>query len=369
MSQSKPSPSSSDSSDLNANAPIKSIGYAATSPTDKLGPYKFERRPVGDTDVLIDIQYCGICHSDIHSARNEWGGARYPLVPGHEIIGKVARVGSHVTRFTVGETVGVGCFVGSCRSCDACNQGFEQYCERGPTGTYNSKDKDGSITKGGYSKNIVVDHEFVLKISPKLDPAAAAPLLCAGITTYSPLRHWNIQKGQKVGIVGLGGLGHMALKFAHSFGAQTYQFTRSQHKVEDAKKLGADDVIISTDRDQMKKHRGSFDFILDTVSAKHDLNSLLGMLKTDGTLVLVGVPPEAPDLHPFSLIGQRKSLAGSLVGGIPETQEMLDYCAEHGINSNVEVISVQKINEAYERTLNSDVKYRFVIDMSTLTEE
>ena len=369
MSQSKSSPTTSTSSDLDASATIKSIGYAANSPTDELEPYKFERRPVSDTDVLIDITYCGICHSDIHTVRNEWGGARYPVVPGHEIIGKITKIGSQVTRFTVGETVGVGCFVGSCRTCDACKEGFEQYCERGPTGTYNSKDKDGSITKGGYSSNIVVDQEFVLKISPKLDPAAAAPLLCAGITTYSPLRHWKVQQGQKVGIFGLGGLGHMGLKFAHSFGAHTVQFTRSTNKVEDAKRLGADEVIISTDKDQMKKHRGTFDFILDTVSAKHDLNTLLGMLKTDGKLVIVGLPPTTPDLQPFLLVGKRRTISGSLVGGIPETQEMLDYCAKHGINSDIEKIPIQKVNEAYERTMNSDVKYRFVIDMASLQKE
>ncbi len=369
MSESKSSPSTSSISNLDTSSSIKSSGYAATSPTDELGPYTFERRPVGNNDVLIDIQYCGICHSDIHTVRNEWGGARYPVVPGHEIVGKISKVGSQVTHFTVGETVGVGCFVGSCRTCDACKKGFEQYCERGPTGTYNSKDKDGSITKGGYSSNIVVDQEFVLKISSKLDPSATAPLLCAGITTYSPLRHWNVQKGQKVGIVGLGGLGHMGLKFAHSFGAYTVQFTRSTNKVEDAKRLGADEVVISTDKEQMKKHRGTFDFILDTVSAKHDLNTLLGMLKTDGKLVLVGLPPETPDLQPSYLIGKRRTIAGSLVGGIPETQEMLDYCAEHGINSDVEIIPIQKVNEAYERTIKSDVKYRFVIDMATLKSE
>lgn len=369
MSESKISPTTSPTSNLDTSAPIKSLGYAANSPTDELEPYTFERRPVGDTDVLIDITYCGICHSDIHSARNEWGGAKYPLVPGHEIVGKVAKVGNQVTNFTVGETVGVGCFVGSCRTCDACKHGFEQYCERGPTGTYNSKDKDGSITKGGYSSNIVVDQEFVLKISPKLDPAATAPLLCAGITTFSPLKHWKVQKGQKVGIFGLGGLGHMGLKFAHSFGAHTVQFTRSTNKVEDAKRLGADEVIISTDSEQMKKHRGTFDFILDTVSAKHDLNVLLGMLKTDGVLVIVGLPSAIPDLKPSYLVGKRRTIAGSLVGGIPETQEMLDYCADHSIVSDVEVIPIEKVNEAYERTINSDVKYRFVIDMVTLKSE
>ena len=254
----------------------------------------------------------------------------------------------------------------SCRTCDACKEGLEQYCENGHILTYNSEDKYGNITKGGYSNNIVVDQDFVLKISPKLDPAATAPLLCAGITTYSPLKHWKVGKGQKVGIVGLGGLGHMALKFVHSFGAYTVQFTTSPNKVQDAKRLGADEVIISTNQEQMKKHEGSFDFILDTVSAKHDLNVLLGMLKIDGQLVLVGAPPDAPNVMPFQFILKRRSIAGSLVGGIKETQEMLDYCAEKGIQADIEKIPIQKVDEAFERTLKSDVKYRFVIDMSTL---
>ncbi len=256
-----------------------SYGYAVKSATDKLAPFSFRRRAVGEHDVLIDIRFCGVCHSDIHNARNERGGAIYPMVPGHEIIGKVSKVGSGVKRFKPGETVGVGCFADSCRTCDACKEALEQYCEKGTTKTYNSRDKYGDITKGGFSNNIVIDQDFVLKISPKLDPASTAPLLCAGITTYSPLRHWKVGKGQKVGVVGLGGLGHMALKFAHSFGAYVVQFTTSPGKVQDAKKLGADEVVLSTVLEQMKEHAGTFDFILDTVSAKHDLNSLISMLK------------------------------------------------------------------------------------------
>jgi len=345
---------------------VNSHGYAARNASGDLAPFSFQRRDVGENDILIDIQYCGICHSDIHNVRNEWGGAVYPMVPGHEIVGKISKIGSAVKKFKVGDSVGVGCFVDSCRTCAACEKGLENYCEKGFTLTYNSKDKDGTMTRGGYSNNIVVNQDFVLRVSSKLDPARAAPLLCAGITTYSPLRHWKVGKGQKVGIVGLGGLGHMALKFAHSFGAHTVQFTTSPNKIADAKKLGADDVILSTDPKQMEVHAGTFDFILDTVSAKHDINALLGMLKTDGHLVLVGAPPEAPNVIPFQLIMKRRSIAGSLVGGIKETQEMLDYCAEHGIMSDIETIPVQKVNEAYERTLKSDVKYRFVIDMSSL---
>lgn len=345
---------------------IPARGYAARSAKEGLAPYEFQRRALGERDVLIDIQFCGICHSDIHTVRGEWGDAHYPLVPGHEIIGKVSQVGPAVRRFNPGDIVGVGCFVGSCRTCGACGDGLEQYCEKGFIATYNSKDKDGTVTQGGYSNHIVVDEDFVLGIPSGLNPAAAAPLLCAGITTYSPLRHWKVGKGQKVGVVGLGGLGHMALKFAHSFGAHTVQFTTSPHKVQDAKKLGADEVILSTDPGQMQTHAGTFDFILDTVSAQHDLNVLVGMLKRDGHLVLVGAPPEPPQIFPFGLIFKRRSIAGSLVGGIRETQEMLDYCAAHGIHADVEVIPVQQVNEAYERTIRSDVKYRFVIDMSSL---
>lgn len=345
---------------------IQTKAYGAQSATEKLKPLLIERREVGSKDVLIEIEFCGICHSDIHTARNEWANTVYPVVVGHEIIGKVSKVGNEVTRFKVGERVGVGCFVGSCRTCSACKDNQESYCENGFVGTYNSKDKDGTITKGGYSDKIVVDEHFVLKVSSKLDPAAAAPLLCAGITTFSPLKNWKIGKGKKVGIVGLGGLGHMALKFSHSFGAHTVQFTTSPSKIEDAKRLGADDVILSTNAEQMKKHLGTFDFILDTVSAKHDLNALLGMLKRDGQLVLVGAPPDAPNIIPFLLIMKRRSIYGSLVGGIKETQEMLDYCAEHGIVSDIEKISIDKVNEAYERTIKADVKYRFVIDMHTL---
>ena len=358
MQQNKSSP--------NKSGIITSYGYAVKSATDKLSPYNFTRRPLGERDVLIDIQFCGICHSDIHNVRNEHGGSIYPMVPGHEIVGQVSKVGSAVTEFTVGETVGVGCFVDSCRTCESCKEGLEQYCEKGVTIVFNSKDKYGEITKGGFSNNIVVDQDFVLKIPSKLDPASAAPLLCAGITTYSPLRHWNVGKGQKVGIVGLGGLGHLAIKFAHSFGAHTVQFTTSINKVEDAKKLGADEVILSNDESQMKKHAGTFDFILDTVSASHDLNALVAMLKRDGHLVLVGLPPGAPNVIPFQLIFRRRSIAGSLVGGIKETQEMLNYSAEHGIHANIELIPIQKVNEAFERTVKADVKYRFVIDMSTL---
>ena len=348
---------------------IPSKGYATASAKEKLAPITFQRREVGAHDVLIDIQFCGICHSDIHQARDEWGGTVFPVVPGHEIIGKVSKVGAKVKKVKVGETVGVGCYVDSCRKCDACKEGLENYCEKGSTVVFNSKDKYGEITKGGFSNNIVVDENFVLHVSPKLDPAAAAPLLCAGITTYSPLKHWKVGKGQKVGIAGFGGLGHMALKFAHSFGAHTVQFTTSPGKAKDALRLGADEVIISTDPEQMKKHAGTFDFILDVISAKHDLNAELGMLKRDGKLVLVGLPPEPPTIAAAMLIFGRKTLAGSLVGGIKETQEMLDYCAEHGIHAEIEKIPIQKVNEAFERTIKGDVKYRFVIDMASLEKE
>lgn len=341
--------------------------FAALNATTKLAPFDFKRRDPRETDVEIKIEFCGVCHSDIHQVRDEWGGATFPMVPGHEIVGKVTAVGTKVRDFKVGDTVGVGCMVDSCRTCPSCELGFQQYCENGFTGTYNALERDGKTpTYGGYSNSIVVDQGFVLKVSEKLNLAAVAPLLCAGITTYSPLRHWKVGKGQKVGIVGLGGLGHMGVKLAHSFGARTVVFTTSTSKMEDARRLGADDVIISKDADQMKKHVNSFDFILDTVSAPHDINAYLELLKLQGTMTLVGAPEKPPTVEPFNLIFKRRQLGGSLIGGIPETQEMLDYCAEKGIVSDVEVIPIQKINEAYERMLKGDVKYRFVIDMSTL---
>jgi len=322
-----------------------SLGYAAHSAKAPLAPFKFERREPGPHDVQIEIQYCGVCHSDLHQVLDEWGGGTFPMVPGHEIVGKVVKVGAQVKGFKAGDLAGVGCMVDSCRTCASCSDGLEQYCEKGFVGTYNAKAKDGSITYGGYSNNIVVDEAFTLHISPKLNLAAVAPLLCAGITTWSPMRHWKVSKGQKVGVVGLGGLGHMAVKFAHSFGAHVVLFTTSPGKAEDAKRLGADEVVVSRDKGEMKKHARSFDFILDTVSAPHD-----------------------PSLKVGNLIFQRRQLGGSLIGGIKETQEMLDYCAEHGIVSDIEMIPMQKINEAYERMLKSDVKYRFVIDLATLKQ-
>ncbi|MQT12835.1 NAD(P)-dependent alcohol dehydrogenase [Segnochrobactrum spirostomi] len=343
------------------------IGYAATAPDQPLAPFSFERRDPTPEDVEIDILYCGVCHSDLHMARNEWGVSTYPVVPGHEIVGRVKRVGSDVTRFKAGDLVGVGCMVDSCRTCSSCKEGLEQFCEAGMIGTYNAPDKHtGGMTYGGYSKSVVVYEGFVLKIADTLDPAAAAPLLCAGITTYSPLRHWKVGPGKKVGIVGLGGLGHMGLKFAHAFGAQVALFTTSPSKAEDAKRLGADTVIISTNADEMKAHAGSFDFILDCVSAPHDINAYIALLKRDGTIVSVGVPEKPFQVVTMGLVLGRRSFAGSLIGGIPETQEMLDFCAEHGITSDVEVIKIDEINTAYERMLKSDVKYRFAIDMASL---
>lgn len=341
-------------------------GYAAKSAKAPLEPFSFERREPGARDVQIEILYCGVCHSDIHQARDEWGGSAFPMVPGHEIVGRVTRVGGQVKKFKEGDLAGVGCMVNSCRTCPNCKDDLEQFCQKGMTGTYNAVDKDGTATQGGYSNMIVVDEDFVLKISPKADLKAVAPLLCAGITTYSPLKHWKVGPGQKVGVVGLGGLGHMGVKIARSMGANVVVFTTSEKKREDAKRLGAHDVILSTKPEQMAAHEGTFDFILDTVSAPHDINAYLGLLKRDGTMVLVGVPDKAPELQAFSLIMGRRSLAGSLIGGIAETQEMLDYCAEKGIVSDVEVIPIQKINEAYERMIKGDVKYRFVIDLKSL---
>ncbi|HEX8912856.1 MAG TPA: NAD(P)-dependent alcohol dehydrogenase [Humisphaera sp.] len=343
--------------------------YAAHSATTPLAPLTISRRDPGTNDVAIDVLYCGVCHSDLHTARNEWKNTTYPVVPGHEIVGRVTKVGSGVKGFKEGDLAGVGCLVGSCRECDACKAGLEQYCERGMVFTYNSPDAKGPgpVTYGGYSKHLVVDQAFALRVSDKLSPAGVAPLLCAGITTYSPLRHWKVGKRQKVGIVGLGGLGHMGLKFAHAFGARTVLFTTSPGKAEDAKRLGADEVIISKDAKQMAAHAGSFDFILNTVSASHSLDAYTSLLKRDGTLCLVGVPEHphpSPDIG--SLIFKRRAIAGSLIGGLPETQEMLDFCAAHNITSDVEVIPMAQINTAYDRMLKSDVKYRFVIDLATL---
>jgi len=349
---------------------LPTLSYAASSAKAPLAPYRFERRDPRDKDVVIEILYCGVCHSDLHTVRDEWGKGEYPIVPGHEIIGRVTAVGKGVSKFKVGDMAGVGCMVDSCRECASCKEDLEQFCEKGATFTYVGKDRhDGSVTQGGYSSQIVVDEAFTLHISDKLDPAAAAPLLCAGITTYSPLKHWKVGKGSKVGVVGLGGLGHMALKLAHAFGATVVQFTTSESKREDAMRLGADEVVLSNNAEQMNAHAGTFDFILDTVSAKHDLDVYLRMLKREGTMTLVGVPDKPAELAAGALIFGRRSLAGSLIGGIAETQEMLDFCAEHGIVSDIEKINIQDINEAYERMLKSDVKYRFVIDMASLKKE
>jgi uncharacterized zinc-type alcohol dehydrogenase-like protein len=345
-------------------------GYAAQSATSPLAPFTFERREPGPHDVLIDIHYCGVCHSDLHTARGEWAGVMYPCIPGHEIIGRVTRTGAQVTRFKEGDMVGVGCMVDSCQRCDSCGEGLEQYCENGFTGTYNGPEQGtGANTYGGYSDKITVREEFVLRLPEGLDPAAAAPLLCAGITTYSPLRHWKVAPGQKVGVVGLGGLGHMAVKIAHAMGARVVLFTTSANKVEDAKRLGADEVVISKDPEAMAAHQNSFDFILNTVAAPHNLDAFLVLLKRDAAMCLVGAPATPhPSPEVFNLIMKRRQLAASLIGGIPETQEMLDFCAKHGIVSDVEIIPIQQINEAYERMLKGDVKYRFVIDMASLKE-
>jgi uncharacterized zinc-type alcohol dehydrogenase-like protein len=346
---------------------LPTTAYAAPSAKAPLAPYSFERRDPRPRDVVIDILYCGVCHSDIHTVRDEWGQGQYPIVPGHEIIGRVAAVGSAVSQFKVGDIAGVGCMVDSCRECSSCREDLEQFCEQGASFTYASTDRqDGRVTQGGYASRIVVDEAFTLHIPETLDPAAAAPLLCAGITTYSPLKHWKVGKGSKVGVVGLGGLGHMALKLAHAFGATVVQFTTSESKRADALRLGAHEVVLSNDPGQMQAHAGSFDFILDTVSAKHDLDVYLRMLKRGGTMTLVGVPDRPAELAAAALIFGRRSLAGSLIGGIAETQEMLNFCGEHGIVSEVETIAIQDINEAYERMLAGDVKFRFVIDMASL---
>lgn len=345
------------------------LAYAAHNHTSPLVPFQFNRRALGPEDVHINILFCGVCHSDIHQVRNEWGNASFPMVPGHEIVGKVTAIGNAVTRFKIGDSVGVGCLVGSCRTCPECQEDLEQYCPH-PVFTYNSADPiSGGNTYGGYSDNVVVDQHFVLKIADNLDLAAAAPLLCAGITTYSPLRHWQVGVGDKVGVVGLGGLGHMAVKLAHAMGAKVVLFTTSPDKVADAKRLGADAVVISKNPEEMAAHTGSFDFILNTVAAPHNLDAYTALLKRDGTMCLVGVPDQP---HPSPSVGNlifgRKSIAGSLIGGIKETQEMLDFCAEHNITSDIEMIPIQDINEAYDRVVKGAVKYRFVIDLASLAK-
>jgi uncharacterized zinc-type alcohol dehydrogenase-like protein len=341
--------------------------YAAQSATSPLQPFQLERREPGPGDVEIEILYCGVCHSDLHTVRNEWQGTKYPVVPGHEIVGRVTRVGAGVAAFQPGHLAGVGCLVDSCRTCLECRDGLEQYCN-GMILTYNSPDRhSGGMTYGGYSSRIVVDQAFVLRVSDRFDLPSVAPLLCAGITTYSPLRHWRVGRGSKAGIVGLGGLGHMALKFADAFGAEVVLFTSSPGKAADGRRLGADEVVVASNADELKRHAGSFDFILDTVSLSHDLDVYTGLLKRDGTLCLVGAPPTPhPSPAIFNLVFKRRRIAGSLIGGIRETQEMLDFCAERGITSDVEVIAMADINTAYERMLERDVKYRFVIDMTTL---
>jgi uncharacterized zinc-type alcohol dehydrogenase-like protein len=342
-------------------------GYAATSATANLGPFSFERREAGPKDVQFEILYCGVCHTDIHQARNEWGATHYPIVPGHEIVGRVTQVGSDVKKFVIGDLVGVGCLVDSCKVCDCCENGLEQFCRNGNTGTYNGKDKHtGGFTYGGYSKHIVVDEDFVLRVSDKLPLEAVAPLLCAGITTYSPLRHWKVGKGHKVGVVGLGGLGHMAVKFAASFGAEVTMLSTSMSKEADARRLGAHHFALTKDPEQLKALANTFDFIIDTVSAPHDYNEYLNLLNVNGVMICVGVPPVPMEVRGFSLLRNRRSIAGSSIGGIPETQEMLDYCAAHNITSDVEVIPMDYINTAYDRMLAGDVKYRFVIDLATL---
>jgi len=341
--------------------------YAAPAADQPLGPVVIERRDVGANDVLIEIAYAGICHSDIHTVRGEWGRIPYPLVPGHEIVGVVAEVGDAVTRHRVGDRVGVGCMVNSCRECASCRSGNEQYCLKGMVGTYAAKDRDGTVTQGGYSTHIVVDADFVVSVPDGLDLASAAPLLCAGITTYSPLRHWGVGPGKKVAVVGLGGLGHMGVQLAHAMGAEVTVLSQSLKKREDGLRLGADDYYATSDPDTFRTLRGRFDLILNTVSAPIDVNAYLKMLAVDGTLVNVGAPPEPLSVNAFSLIGARRSFAGSNIGGIQETQEMLDFCAEHGIAAEIELIAAGQINEAYERVLASDVRYRFVIDTATLS--
>ncbi|MDQ4122151.1 MAG: NAD(P)-dependent alcohol dehydrogenase [Acidobacteriota bacterium] len=350
---------------------LQTQGYATKSPQSKLEPFQFHRRDVGTNDILIEILFCGICHSDIHQVRDEWGGSIYPMVPGHEIVGRVSRVGAEVTKFKEGDIAGVGCFVDSCRACENCKEGLEQYCDGQLVMTYNGLEKDGvTPTYGGYSSQIVADENYALKINaPEEQLAGVAPLLCAGITTYSPLRHFNVKAGQKVGVVGLGGLGHMGVKLAVSMGADVTVFSTSPTKEADARKLGAHNFVVTRQPENLKALAGKYDFILDCVSAPHDINVYLNLLRRDGVLVLVGAPEKPLEVGAFSIIPKRKKLAGSMIGGIVETQEMLDYCAAHNITSDVEVIPIQQIEEAYERTIKGDVRYRFVIDMNSLKNE
>jgi uncharacterized zinc-type alcohol dehydrogenase-like protein len=346
---------------------IPTNAYAAQSPTTPLAPFSFERRDPGPRDVQIEILYCGVCHSDIHQVRDEWGGSIYPMVPGHEIVGRVTAVGDQVKKFKTGDLAGVGCFVDSCRVCPNCKAGIEQYCEEGMVGTYNGRERgSGAPTYGGYSTQIVVDEEYTLTISPKLPLEGVGPLLCAGITTYSPLRHLKVGKGHRVGVLGLGGLGHMGVKFAAAFGAEVTMLSTSPSKEADARRLGAHHFLLTKDPAAMKARTNYFDFILNTVSANHDYSPYLQLLRTNGTMIVVGVPPTPSAAPAFDLIMKRRSIMGSLIGGIKETQEMLDFCAEHNIVSDVEVISIDQINEAYERVLKGDVRYRFVIDIASL---
>jgi alcohol dehydrogenase (NADP+) len=346
---------------------VQAKAFAALNASDPLVPFGFERRDVKPFDVALDILYCGVCHSDIHQVRNEWSGSIYPMVPGHEIVGRVTKTGEKVSKYKAGDLVAVGCLVDSCRECESCQQGLEQYCERGSVPTYNGYEKDGvTPTYGGYSNKIVVHEDFVLRVPPNLPIEGVAPLLCAGITTYSPLRRWKVGKGHKLAVLGLGGLGHMGVKLGAAFGAEVTMLSTSASKEKDAKRLGAHHFALTTDWDSLKKLRGSFDFILDTVSAPHDYNMYLSMLKTDGVHICVGAPPTPASVNAFSLIGKRRSIAGSLIGGLPETQEMLDFCSNHQIVSDVEVIPVTYINEAYERMMKGDVRYRFVIDLTSL---
>jgi len=346
---------------------IATKAFAAYNPVTPLSPFDFERRAVGPHDVQVEILYCGVCHSDLHQARDEWGGSIYPMVPGHEIVGKVVAVGNHVTKFKAGDLAGVGVMVDSCRVCDHCNQHLEQYCVEGMTGTYNGIERDGkTIAQGGYSTQIVTDERWVYSISPKLDLKGVAPLLCAGITTYSPLRYAGVTKGTKVAVAGLGGLGHLGVKFAAAFGAEVTMLSTSKSKEADAKQLGAHNFVLTTDKEQLKKYKGYFDVILNTVAANHSYDTYLNLLALNGKMIIVGIPPKASEVPAGKMLENRRSIIGSMIGGTVETQEMLDFCAEHNIVADIELIKMQDINEAYERMIKSDVKYRFVIDLASL---